>query len=308
MGLGRALLIVNPAARHGETAKLIPAVERLVASADTQVEIAVSAGPRHAMDLAKAAEGFDAVIAVGGDGTAHEVLNGVMEHPESTRPLFGIVPTGSGNDYAHTLGMSDDLTTALLQLVTGKRVQVDLGKCNGIWFGESVACGLDARVTAKAVELKSTTRLSGLPLYLRALMFVLSKQYYPHRVVVAYDDEEPFETDMLIVAATNGPTYGGGFRITPDSVYDDGLLDVCRIDMMPKAEAFMRLPFVILGKHTKMRPVHMRRAKRVTVVAERPLEGQIDGEVLFESAYDIQVFPQALSVIVPNPSQPLSGA
>ena len=74
---------------------------------------------------------------------------------------------------------------------------------------------------------------------------------------------------------------------------------MCRIDLMPKAEAFMRLPFVVLGKHTKMRPVHMRRAKRVTVVAQTPLEGQIDGEVILESAYDIRIEPAALTVIVP---------
>ena len=300
MVLGRALFIVNPAAKHGETAKLVPSVERLAASAATSIQIAHSAGPRHAFDLASAAEGFDAVVAVGGDGTAHEVLNGVMKHSPQTRPLYGIVPTGSGNDYAHTLGISDDVATAFSQLAAGHTRRVDLGRCNGIWFGESVAVGLDARVTAKAVELKSTTRLSGLSLYLRALLYVLRHQYYGHRVVIGYDDEPPFETEMLIVAATNGPTYGGGFRITPDSILDDGLLDVCRIDMIPKLEAFVRLPFVILGKHTKMRPVHMARARRVTIVAEKPFEGQIDGEVLFESAYDIEVVPAALDVLVPG--------
>jgi len=159
--------------------------------------------------------------------------------------------------------------------------------------------GLDARVTVKAVELKVTTGLSGLPLYLRALIHVLNNQYYAQSVVIQYDDEPPFETDALIVAVTNGPTYGGGFKITPDALFDDGLFDICRIDNIPKAEAFMRLPFVVIGKHTKMRPVHMSRGKRLTVVSETPFEGQIDGEVMIESAYDIQIFPAAMTVIVP---------
>ena len=146
--------------------------------------------------------------------------------------------------------------------------------------------------------------MSGLALYLRALIYVLRNEYHAHHVVVGFNDETPFETDALIVAITNGPTYGGGFKITPDSVPDDGLLDVCRIDMMPKAEAFMRLPFVVLGKHTKMRPVHMRQAKRITVVAEAPFEGQIDGEVMLESAYDIRIEPAALTVIVPSDTEP----
>lgn len=298
MALGRTLFVVNPAARHGETRKLVPALER-VSDGLARCEIQLSAGPRHAFDLARTARDFDSVIAVGGDGTAHEVLNGIMSHAENERPAFGIVPTGSGNDYAHTLGMSDDLSTALNQLAGALPKRVDLGQCNGMWFGESVSMGLDARVTVKAVELKVTTGMSGLALYLRALMYVLSNQYYAHPVTVQYDDEPPFQTDMLIIAVTNGPTYGGGFKITPNSVLDDGLFDVCRIDMLPKAEAFMRLPFVVLGKHTKMRPVHMRRAARVTVVADAPLEGQIDGEVMLESAFDIRIVPSAMTVLVP---------
>lgn len=298
MNLGRTLFIVNPAARHGETRKLVPTLERTRGGV-TEAEVKVSAGPRHAFDLARTAEGFESIVAVGGDGTAHEVLNGVMAHDESVRPAFGVVPTGSGNDLAHTLGMSDDVDAAIEQLVSGRHVRMDLGTCNGQWFGGSVSMGLDARVTVKAVELKTTTGLSGLPLYLKALMYVMRHQYHSHSITVQFDDEEPFQTDALIVAVTNGPTYGGGFKITPDSLFDDGLFDICRIDMIPKAEAFMRLPFVIVGKHTKMRPVHMRRAKRVTVVSDGPLEGQVDGEVMLASAYDIQIVPSAMTAIVP---------
>jgi YegS/Rv2252/BmrU family lipid kinase len=291
------LFIVNPAARHGETRRLLPLLERSLGEAKAG-EIQVSAGPRHACDLARNARGFERIVAVGGDGAAHEVLNGVMSHDEATRPVFGILPTGSGNDLARTFGMSDDPSTALLQLSTAVRKRIDLGRCNGTWFGESVSMGLDARVTAKAVEMKLSTGLTGLRLYLQALMHVLRSQYYGHHLTIAFDDEAPFETDALIVAATNGPTYGGGFKITPDSVNDDGLLDVCRIDVLPKAQAYARLPFVVLGKHTRMKPVHMRRARRLTVLADAPMEGQIDGEVMLESAYDISIVPNAATVLV----------
>ena len=156
MALGRPLFIVNPAARHGETRKLVPAIQRTIEGvADGDIQL--SAGPRHGFDLARTATGFDTIVAVGGDGTAHEVLNGVMAHEPDVRPTFAVIPTGSGNDYAHTLGMSDDLSTALLQVATGKRRTVDLGCCNGTWFGESVSMGLDARVTVKAVERRKTS-------------------------------------------------------------------------------------------------------------------------------------------------------
>jgi diacylglycerol kinase family enzyme len=181
-----------------------------------------------------------------------------------------------------------------------------LGQCNGIWFGESVSVGLDARVTAKAVELKISTGLSGLPLYVRALLFVLNRQYHGHHVTLQYDEDEPFQTDLLMIAATNGPTYGGGFRITPDSVYDDGLLDTCRIDMLSRAEAYARLPWVVVGRHTHMKPVHMKRSRRVTIVSDAPVEGQVDGEVLLASSYDIQVAPAAMRAIVPAETESLS--
>jgi len=298
MALGRTLFIVNPAARHGETRRLLPALERSLGdAADFAVEL--SAGPRHAFDLARTARGFGTIVAVGGDGTVHEVVNGVMAHKAGERPAFGVVPTGSGNDYARTIGMSHDVAAALAQIAAARLVAVDLGQCNGTWFAESFSAGLDARVTAKAVEIKQATGLTGLRLYLRALLFVLRNEYHSHPVVIQYDDDEPFETDVLIVAATNGPTYGGGFRITPDSVYDDGLLDTCRIDMLPRAEAYARLPFVVAGRHSHMRPVHMRRATRITIVSEVPIEGQLDGEVLLETAYDVTVMPAAMTVLAP---------
>jgi YegS/Rv2252/BmrU family lipid kinase len=298
MALGRTLFIVNPAAQHGETRKLVPAIQHAITDvADGDVRL--SAGPRHAFDLVRTAVGYDTVVAVGGDGTAHEVINGIMAHDGAARPAFAVVPTGSGNDYARTLGMSGDLPTALAQIATGRPRAVDLGLCNGTWFGNSVSMGLDARVTVKAVELKVTTGMSGLGLYMRALIHVLRHQYHSHHLTIQFDDEPPFETDALILAVTNGPTYGGGFKITPSAIPDDGLFDICRIDMIPKAEAFARLPFVVLGKHTRMRPVHMRRATRLTVVAEAPLEGQIDGEVMLESAYDIRIVPSAMTAIVP---------
>jgi YegS/Rv2252/BmrU family lipid kinase len=299
MALGRTLFIVNPAAQHGETRKLVPAIQSIITDV-TDSDVQLSAGPRHAFDLVRTAVGYDTVVAVGGDGTAHEVINGIMAHDEGARPSFAVVPTGSGNDYAHTLGMSDDLPTALAQIVAGGPRQVDLGLCNGTWFGNSVSMGLDARVTVKAVELKVTTGMSGLGLYLRALIHVLRHEYHSHHLTIQFDDDPPFETDALILAVTNGPTYGGGFKITPGSIPDDGLFDICRIDMIPKAEAFARLPFVVLGKHTKMRPVHMQRAKHITVVAEEPLEGQIDGEVILNTTYDIQIVPSAMTAIVPS--------
>ncbi len=299
MPLGRCLAIVNPAAKHGVTGRMLPAVQELM-SGVAECEYVASEGPVHAREVARDARGFDTFLAVGGDGTVHEVVNGIMDRPEGERPAFSVVPTGSGNDYARTLGISFDLPTAIRQIARAPHRRVDLGVCNGVYFANSMAVGLDARVTAKAVETKARTGWSGLPVYLRSLFFVLFRQFYAHPLLLEFDDNPPQDTVLLAAAITIGRTYGGGFRITPDAIPDDGLLDVCLIDSISLPGALWRLPFVILGKHAGMKPVHMSRHTRVVLRSDVPVEGQIDGEVVLFDRYDVHILPGELEVIAPK--------
>lgn len=294
-----ALLIVNPAARHGETRTMLPAIEQLLEGVLPH-ETVLTDGPGHARHLAAAAAGRELVVAVGGDGTVHEVLNGIMQIPEASRPALGIVPTGSGNDTRRTYGIPSEIPQAALVLASGDRRSFDVGVCNGVYFNNSFAAGLDAKVTAKAVEYKVTTRRDGLWLYLTALLHVLFHDLEGFEARFRFDDQKTQELETLIIAVTIGQTYGGGFRITPDAVPDDGLFDVCMIDPLPLPEALARLPFVVLGKHTRMRPVHMSRHRSVVLEAPVPVPAQIDGEVLLDSRYEISILPQAVTCVVPR--------
>lgn len=301
MGHTRTLLIANPAARHGETEKLIPVIGQLLLNLPHDMRITEGIG--HATVLAAQAEGYDLVVAAGGDGTAHEVLNGLMRHPEATRPALGLLPTGSGNDTRRTLGVSTDLAQAALELATGERRRFDVGRCNGIYFNNSFAAGLDAKVTAKAVEYKVTKGRDGLWLYLSALLNVLFTDLKSFPLRIRFDGAEHFDPyDTLIVAVTIGPTYGGGFFITPDAIPDDGLFDVCMIDPLGLPEALVRLPFVIAGKHTRMKPVHMSRHSALVIECDQRVPAQVDGEVLLESRYEIEILPGAIECIVPRRS------
>lgn len=298
MSTPRSLLIVNPAARHGETGRLVPVIETLLSSLPHDTAVTASAGD--ATRLATQAEGYDTVIAAGGDGTVHEVLNGLMTIDASSRPALAVLPTGSGNDTRRTLGIPDDLARAALVVAGGSRRSFDVGVCNGIYFSNSFAAGLDAKVTAKAVEYKVTKQRDGLWLYLTALLHVLVHDLRSFDLAIAFDDGAPESHDTLIVAVTNGPTYGGGFFITPDAVADDGLFDVCMIDPLSLPEALARLPFVVTGKHTRMRPVHMRRHRSLVIESAVPLPAQIDGEVLLERRYEISMVPRGIEYIVPR--------
>jgi YegS/Rv2252/BmrU family lipid kinase len=297
---GRTLVIANPAAKHGETAKLIPVVEQLLRHLPHDTVLTESMG--HATTLAEGATAYDLVVAVGGDGTVHEVLNGLMKHPLERRPTLGVLPTGSGNDTRRTLAISEDLTQAALELVTGERRRFDVGVCNGVYFNNSFAAGLDAKVTAKAVEYKITTKRSGLWLYLTALLHVLFRELDSFPMEVGFDGQPATTVDTLIVAVTNGPTYGGGFFITPDAIPDDGLFDVCMIDPLSLPQALMRLPFVIMGKHTKMKVVHMSRHASLTIECETPIPAQVDGEVLLQRHYEISMLAGAIECVVPRTS------
>ena len=142
----------------------------------------------------------------------------------------------------------------------------------------------------------------GLWLSLPALLHGLVSGLDPFDVTFAFDGEEPARVTTLILAATNGPTYGGGFFICPDAVPDDGLFEVCMIDPLSLPEALVRLPFVIAGKHTKMKPIHMSRHTSVVIESADPVPAQIDGEVLLERRYEISMLPGAIICIVPKES------
>jgi YegS/Rv2252/BmrU family lipid kinase len=297
MAQARHLIIVNPQARHGEAEQLGPVIEALLANLPH--DTVVTDAPGHATALAAGAARYDVVVASGGDGTVHEVLNGLMRIDPADRPALAVLPTGSGNDTCRTLGVPFELSEAAALLSTGERWRFDVGMCNDLYFNNSFAAGLDAKVTAKAVEYKVTKRRSGLWLYLTALLHVLFKDLGAFRLDIAFDGAPAESFDTLIVAITNGPTYGGGFKITPDSDPTDGVFDVCMIDPLKLHQALWRLPFVIMGEHTKMPVVHMSRHTSAVIDSPVPLPAQVDGEVLFERRYEVSILPGAIECVVP---------
>ena len=157
----RILLIANPAAQRGNGKEAADTASRMLSewlSVDTgSLECVFTERPRHAIELAAAAstDRYDVVVALGGDGVVHEVANGLMQLPAEKRPTFGLIPVGSGNDYARTLGISEKLTEALGQLVAGARRIHDVGVCNGEYFVETLSFGLDAAIALDTVERRA---------------------------------------------------------------------------------------------------------------------------------------------------------
>lgn len=300
---GRVLLIVNPTAQNGRAGQAARiAVEGLRAGlGDDAVEVRETQRSRHAIELAHAAEGFDALIALGGDGLIHEVANGLMRRPEKQRPLFGIVPVGSGNDYAATLGMSKNVRKAVAQLFAADARRVDVGCCNGEYYVETVSFGLDAAIALDTMERRRRTGRTGTMLYFAAgidqLMHHLDQR--PYRMTL--DDGRCVSGKSYIFAVQNGQTYGGGFKVCPQARINDGVLDICIAH--PPLNPLGATGIFVLAKegfHTGFKQLEFLQTRSLHLEFEEPLPAQIDGEVLRGTSFNISVERAALRVLAPS--------
>ena len=304
--LGRTLVIANPTAHSGKGAKAATYAKHFLdsySSATTSYSLKLTNAMGDAIRMARGAAGrYDTVLALGGDGIIHEVVNGLMQLPESARPQMGIIPVGSGNDYARTLGMkANDASAALGQLVRAKAVPVEVGRVNGVHFMETLSFGLDA-----AIALDTTTKREvgskqhGERLYVSSGIKLFSHNVEGYECTLSIDGGEPEHLRTLIFAIQVGPTYGGGFRVCPNATPTDGLLDICHNVKMPSVPRTLALfGLARTGHHVGSSAIRMRTATTVAVDFDCEPPCQTDGEKLTGSHFDVEVVPNALKVLAP---------
>ncbi|HEX6748410.1 MAG TPA: diacylglycerol kinase family protein [Longimicrobium sp.] len=291
----RFYAIVNPVAGRGAARRAWAAVRAVLADAGAEVEMAETRAHGHAAELAEAAgrAGWPAILAFGGDGTVHEAANGLLRAEADA--ALGIVPVGSGNDFALLAGIGRDPAEAARRIVSGAERRVDVGRVNGRWFTNGVGIGIDARV---AVEANRSRRGRGIGIYLWALARVL-RSFRPPAIRVEIDGREVIDRPLTLVTVGNGGRHGGGFWICPDARIDDGALDVCVCDGVSRPRLLALLPRVLRGTHVGASCVHMRRARRVLITSDAPLPVHADGEILDEAAreLEIEIFPGRLRLL-----------
>lgn len=301
--LGRTLLIVNPAAHSGKGAAGADFARHFLGSFATATrgyEVRLTQGPGDAVGIAAGAVGFDTVLALGGDGVIHEVVNGLMRLPQSARPQLGIIPLGSGNDYARTLGMmKNDVEGAFAQLVRGSVRELEVGSVNGVYFMQTLSFGLDAAIALDTTERRAAnTSQEGEALFITSGLKILSRAKDGFPCTASFDGEKPIDLKTLIFAVQVGPTYGGGFKVCPGADPGDGLLDVCynvRKPLLPHLLALFGL--ARSGQHARSRVVSLRHIRHAEIdFAEEP-PCQVDGERLVGSHFVIDVIPHALRVV-----------
>ena len=291
-GRGEAHLILNPSAGKGRAGERRAFVSRFLEERGVLPIWHVTDGPGHAGAIVGGLPDDVLVVAVGGDGTVHEVAAACA----MTGRTMGVLPAGSGNDYVKALGIGTGLRRALEVLVGGKARVVDTGDVNGVPFNNGLGIGFDAEVAAGVTE--APAYLGGTGRYLWSVGRLL-RDFRCHEARLVLDGKV-VEAKTILVAVAIGITYGSLFRLAPEAVLDDGLFDVIWSEEVNRAEVLRLIPSALRGTLSKRPKVHTARAREVEIELAEEIPAHVDGEMLEHTRhFRAQVLPNALRVVAP---------
>jgi YegS/Rv2252/BmrU family lipid kinase len=299
-------LILNPMADMGRAWKTANDLRPIAQEFQGELTWSGTVYPTHAIELARQAaeEGYDMVVAMGGDGTAHEVMNGLMQVPAEKRPIMGIVPIGSGNDFAYSLGITQKSAYALAHMLKAENVQtVDIGLMTDEhgrkeYFDNTLGIGFDAVVTIRSHKLPI---VKGFLMYLTAVIQTILLNHDPANLQIE-TEKNKWETSALMVTLCNGPREGGGFMLSPKSKNDDGTMEFVIVNKVSRAMMFRLVPEFMNGTHMRFKQVSMGEYKKFSLASDRPLYIHADGEIFTSFGSNlrkatIEILPNALQVV-----------
>jgi YegS/Rv2252/BmrU family lipid kinase len=304
----KTCVILNPWAGRGAAGQRRPDLEAALREQGVDFTLLTTHARGGATELTYQAigQGYECVVAVGGDGTINEVVNGIIGSREAGGhgAALAIVPLGTGSDFVKALNTVEpnDVWGAARRIAAGQVRSVDAGMVTveaGAQtirraFVNGLGMGIDAQV---AVESNNLPNLRGFAVYLVAVMRALAT-YKAHVMSVKFDDYE-VRRRLLFASVANGQVQGGGFRMTPDAIINDGLLDLCIVDKMRLDEIVRHFTRLIEGTHTTLRQVTMGRARHIEVSSNGPIPVATDGEVIATDARHVvvDVLPGAVQLV-----------
>ena len=288
------VLITNPISGKGKAAAVAEqAFQRLTAEGHTgRLELTTQSGDANRIAQEAIENGSHWIIACGGDGTVHEVVNAIAEKPDV---VLGVLPCGKGNDFAEALKIPTKPVDAIGVLLEGTTRQVDLGKIGDHYFDTIVTCGYDAEVSRRVTEEGSP--FSGTASYVYTAITTLFSYRSPTARLEG--DFGSYEGEILLTATGITSSYGGGMKIVPGAIIDDGLFDVCIIEPVPHRTVLRLLFTLFWGGHAGHRAVRMHRTKSLTIETDPPILLYADGERICYTPATIEIVERGLTVIAP---------
>ena len=291
----RYCLIANPTSGNGNGRICLDRAKQLLDARGIDYAVKETQHPGHATELAKQAvdEGYDVIVAVGGDGTLHETAMSVIH----TGRVLGLLPCGTGNDYARPLGIPTDPEAAVEILLNGENRVVDAGDANGNLFFNIAGFGFDVDVLDYTEEFKPKCKNGETAYRLGCLKAVLGLKL--RRSTLTFPDGT-IETNVLMAAAGVGTHFGGGMNVLPESDMSDGLLDVCIAHDVGRLGVLKLLPKFIKGRHLGLKVITYKKATEVSVVCDPVSRIEVDGERMEGTPVTFRVLPKAITVRAPK--------
>ncbi|MBA2692973.1 MAG: diacylglycerol kinase family lipid kinase [Rubrobacter sp.] len=286
-------LILNPVANKGRAGRLLGDISNFLGGFGLSPEWHVTDAPGDAARIARELPEDETAVAVGGDGTAHEVASACV----GTGRVMGILPAGSGNDYVKALGIGSDLRRALGVIAAGNVRVVDAGEVNGVHFNNGLGIGFDAEVAA-GVKI-APSYLGGTGRYMWSVGRLLWG-FTCHEATLTLDGGKAIEAETILVAAALGTTYGAMFKLAPESKLDDGLFDVVWSEKISRLDVMHIIPSALAGTILRHDEVNMARAENLEVKMADAVPAHVDGEILAPTRdFEAKVLPGSLRVLAP---------
>ncbi len=305
--MSKYCIILNPIAGRGAGKKAIPEIESHLNSLGIDYDLLITEAPAHAIKMAEEAggNGYSTVVAVGGDGTANEVINGLMKASNNGKitSSLAVLPVGRGNDFSYGMGVPQDLESACKILVEGHTRKIDIGFVKGgdypegRYFGNGVGIGFDAVVGFEAAKLPSY--ITGMPAYLVAALKTIFL-YFDAPLLRVEIDGDVIEQPCLLVSLMNGKRMGGAFMFAPDSAPDDGMLNLCIAKQVSRLGVLSLFPKVMSGTQRDHHAIKMLTGEKIKIEAVTgSLPVHADGETICKAGQNLEVtiLKQKLDII-----------
>ena len=300
----RTVFLVNPASENGATGRRWPEIANRAATTGLNGDALLSERPGQLTELARRAadEGAELLVAVGGDGTVHEVVNGIVGR---TGIELAVLPRGTGRDFVRTYGIPRKLDDALRTARDGRVREIDVGLARfRSWQGEDAeayfaniaSAGMSGAIAKRANE--TSKALGGKASYVWATFAVFTRWRTSEMTVSVGGETRRARMHDVIVA--NGRYLAGGMKICPEAEPDDGIFDVLLIGNLTKRDLVLTLPKTYRGRHLPHPKAELLRGTTVEIDAEEPLPVELDGEQPGTTPVRFELVPHALRLRVPS--------